>query len=176
MRKVAAVCLVLLVAGCSTMKSGPSRFPGIQDMNPNAVNRDFDASATRVAWAMTEVMKKDPIIDDVKLMVDPQSNESRLLGREEHEKLGIPATKITAHDMDFNIQAKSKDGQRIGVVIALKGEAGSEVSLLYGEAGEKDLAKALLDDVEAALKGPVKRPELWKADGSAPASKKAVGR
>ena len=138
--------------------------------------RTYPASATRVAWAMTEVMSKDSILDDVKLMIDPQSDESRPLPRPERDALGLPSMSISARDKNYNIMAKSKDGKRVGVVIAMKGEAESEVSILYGAVGEADLSKVLLDEVEVAIKGPVKNPGLWKAaDASKAEPKKSAG-
>jgi len=181
MRQAATLsgALVLLaLQGCSVMRpSGGSSHPGIQDRNPSAVIRTYPASATRVAWAMAQVMTDDSILDDVKLMIDPKSNESRPLPKAEREALGLPAMSISARDVNYNIQAKSKDGRRVGALIQIKGEFESEVSLLYGSMGDADLSRVLLDGVDVAIKGPVKNPGLWKAsDAGKGDSKKASGR
>ncbi len=149
--------------GCATMRPSKESHPGATEINPKAVTRVYHASATRVAWAMTQVMSKDSILDDVKLMVDPKSNESRPFTREEKEKLGIPSTKLAAKDVNYNIRAKSKDGHRVGVVIQLKDEEDAEVTLLYGVAGDTDLSRLLLDEVSTTLEGPLKKPMLWKS-------------
>ncbi len=160
--------------GCATMNPGKESHPGATEINPKAVTRVYHASATRVAWATTQVMSNDSILDDVKLMADPKSNESRPFSREEKEKLGIPATKLGAKDVNYNIQAKSKDGHRVGVVIQLKGEADAEVTLLYGVAGDTDLSRLLLDEVGTALDGPLKKPMLWKASEAASPPKQTI--
>ena len=165
---LAGAVFSLAFPGCSVMHSSTKAdHPGIQDLNPHAVVRTYPASATRTAWAMTEVMSKDSILEDVKLMIDPQSNESRPLPKAEREALGLPAMSISARDVNYNIMARSKDGKRVGVVVAIKGEAESEVSILYGSVGEPDLCKVLLDEVEVAIKGTVKNPGLWKASAAA---------
>ncbi len=180
MRRAAILAGTLLILaamhGCATVRSGGSKHPGIQDVNPHAVIRTYPVSATRLAWAMTDVMTRDPILDDVKLMIDPQSNESRPLPHAEREALGLSPMAVTARDVNYNIQAKSKDGQRVGVVIQIKGESDSEVSLLYGVAGDPGLSRAILDEVEVALKGPVKNPGLWKASAAKAESKKSTTR
>ena len=157
-----------LVVGCSTMKSAQERHPGAVEINPKAVNRVYPASATRVAWAMGQVMSKDSILDDVQVMRDPQSNESRPLSNAEREKLGFSKFAVGSRDHNYDITAKSKDGQRVGAVIYLKGEDQAEVSLLYGTIGDPDLSRAILDEVEVALKGPVKDPGLTQAVAKAP--------
>ena len=163
--------------GCATMRPSKDAHPGATEINPKAVTRVYHASATRVAWAMTQVMSGDSILDDVKLMIDPKSNESRPLSKSEREALGLPAMSISARDVNYNIQAKSKDGHRVGVVIQVKGDSESEVSILYGAAGDKDLSRVILDQVDVAIKGPVKNPGLWKAsDANKPDPKKAAGR
>ena len=60
--------------------------------------------------------------------------------------------------MNYNITAKSKDGHPVAVAVRLKGESGSEVSVLYGFAGDPELSRDLLDKVEAALAAPGQRP------------------
>ena len=159
--------------GCSTMRPAKDRFPGAVDANPKAVNRVYSASATRVAWAMAEVMSKDPILDDVQVMVDPQSNESRPLSQAERDKLGVSRLKVGSHDVNYDITAKSKDGHRVGAVIFLKGESDAEVSLLYGVAGDPEMSRAILDQVEVALNGPLKDPGIKKASTARAPSKKA---
>jgi hypothetical protein len=164
------------MAGCSTMRPAKDRFPGAVDANPKAVNRVYHASATRVAWAMAQVMSKDPILDDVKVVVDPQSNESRPLSTAERDKLGVSRLKIGSHDMNYNVTAKSKDGHRVGAVIFLKGESDAEVSLLYGVAGDPELSRAILDEVEVALAGPLKDPGITRASTAKAPPKKADAR
>ncbi len=160
--------LACALPGCATMKGGKDRHPGNVQPNPAAVVRTYPASATRVSWALTQVMKKDPILDDVKLMVDPQSNESRPLSHGEREALGMSALKVAARDLNYNITAKSKDGHRVGAVVQIKGDSDSEVTLLYGTAGDPELSRALLDEVQTALAGPVKDPGLTRASASKP--------
>ena len=173
---LAGAVLSSALAGCPGLHpSTKSGHPGIQDQNPHAVIRTYPASATRTAWALTAVMSGDSILEDVKLMIDPQSNESRPLPKAEREALGLPSMSISARDVNYNIMAKSKDGKRVGVVIAMKGEAESEVSILYGSMGEPDLCKVLLDEVETAIKGPVKNPGLWKASAAAKDEAKKEG-
>lgn len=164
------------VIGCSTMRPAKDRFPGAVDANPKAVNRVYPASATRVAWAMAEVMSKDPILDDVQVMVDPQSNESRPFSDAERDKLGISRHKIGSHDVNYDITAKSKDGHRVGAIIFLKGESDAEVSLLYGVGGDPELSRALFDQVEVALGGPLKDPGIRKASATRAPSRKAENR
>lgn len=169
MRKAAPVHWAIVACalhGCSTMKTANERYPGVVDRNPNAVTRVYPASATRVAWAMTQVMMNDPILDDVRLMVDPQSNESRSLSRSEREKLGVG---IARRDVDYDIRAKSKDGHPVGAVVQLKGDSAAEVTLLYGVAGDPELSRSIFERVGAALDGPARDPGLWKASDARPA-------
>jgi hypothetical protein len=158
-----AALFVTLGAGCAITRSGDARYPGVVEKNPNAAIRAYPASATRVAWALTEVMKKDPILDDVKLMADPQTRDWRGFTHAERQALGFSGVKALQRDVNYNITAKSKDGQKVGVLVLLKGESGSEVSMLYGAAGDADLSRVLLDQVDAAMVGPLKDP------GAAPA-------
>jgi hypothetical protein len=161
-----------LFCGCSTMKGASERHPGVVDKNPAAVTRVYPASATRVAWALTEVMKKDSIIDDVQLMVDPQSNDSRALSATEREALGVGKFNKLTRDVNYNIKAKSKDGHPIGALVLLKGESSAEVSLLYGSSGDPELSRALLDEVEVALTKPVTDPGVIKAAAAAKTPRK----
>lgn len=179
MRKAAPVRWAIAAStllGCSAMRSAQDRHPGAVDRNPQAVTRVYPASATRVAWAMGQVMSQDPILDDVKVMVDPQSNESRPLSPAEREKLGFTRLKVGTRDVNYNITAKSKDGHRVGVVIQLKGESDAEVSLLYGVAGDPELSRAILDEVGVALAGPVKDPGVSRASASKPSARKDAAR
>ena len=166
------------LAGCSTTRSGESRHPGVVEKNPNAVIRTYPASATRVAWALTDVMKKDPILEDVQLMVDPQSNDSRSLSHQEREALGLTGTRALKRDVNYNITAKAKNGHRVGVLVLLKGEREAEVSMLYGAVGDAELSRALLDSVDAAMTGPLKDPGLSQASASrsAPNRESGMGR
>ncbi len=169
MRKIRSYPWAILACaslGCSLMSPPKDSHPGAAEINPKAVTRVYPASATRTAWALTQVMQGDSILDDVKLMVDPKSNESRPFSREEKEKLGIPATK-RARDVNYNIQARSKDGHKVGAVIQLKGESEAEVTLLYGVAGDTDLSRLLLDEAGTALEGSLKKPMLWEASEAA---------
>ena len=79
--------------------------------------------------------------------------------------------------MNFNITARSKDGHPITVAVRLKGEAGSEVSILYGSAGDPDLSRDLLDKAEAsaqqARQGPGAREGLRLEDRQ-PQGRRAV--
>lgn len=179
MRKAAPARWAILASalvGCSAMKSAQDRHPGVVEPNPNAVTRVYPASATRVAWAMGRVMSQDSILEDVKVMVDPQSNESRPLDPAEREKLGYSRLKVGARDVNYDITAKSKDGHRVGAIVQLKGDSQAEVTLLYGVAGDAELSRVLLDEVEVALAGPAKDPGVSKASASKPAARKVDGR
>ena len=166
-----SVCSTLIITavgviGCATTKSGDSRHPGVVERNPNATIRTYPASATRVAWALTEVMRRDPILEDVQLMVDPQSNDSRALSHAEKQALGLTGTKAMHHDVNYNILAKSKDGHRVGVLVLLKGASSAEVSMLYGAVGDEAMSKALLDQVDGVMAGPLKDPGLTTASAA----------
>lgn len=161
------------LGGCSTTRSGEARHPGVVDKNPNATVRTYPASATRVAWALTDVMKKDPVLEDVQLMVDPQSNDSRAFAHQEREALGLTGMKALKRDVNYNITAKAKNGHRVGVLVLLKGDHEAEVSMLYGAVGDIDLSRVLLDQVDAAMAGPLRDPGLAQASATRPAAKRA---
>ncbi len=176
-----ATCSTLILAavgviGCATTRSGDARHPGVVERNPNATVRTYPASATRVAWALTDVMKKDPILEDVQLMADPQSNDSRPFSHAEKQALGLTGMKSMQHDVNYNILAKSKDGHRVGVLVLLKGESDAEVSMLYGAVGDEAMSKTLLDQVDAAMVGPLRDPGLTPASGTKPAAKRGSDR
>ncbi len=173
---IASLLATLGVVGCATTRSGEARYPGVVEKNPNATVRTYPASATRVAWALTDVMKKDAILEEVKMMVDPQANDSRPLSHTERQALGLSGLKSMQRDVNYNITAKSKDGQRVGVLVLLKGDSGAEVSMLYGAVGDAELSKVLLDQVDVAMAGPLKDPGISQAAASKPASKRSVTR
>ena len=160
------------LVGCATTRSAADRHPGVVEKNPNATIRTYPASATRVAWALTEVMKKDAVLEDVQLMVDPQSNDSRAFSHQEREALGLNGMKAMKRDVNYNIMAKSKDGHRIGVLVLLKGDSSAEVSMLYGAVGDVEMSRMLLDQVETVMAGPLKDPGLSQASASKPAAKR----
>ena len=164
------------VLGCATTRSGDARYPGVVEQNPNAMVRTYPASATRVAWALTEVMKQDPILDDVKLMNDPQATNTRAFTRVERQALGLSGMNSLHRDTNYNITAKSKDGQRVGVLVLLKGDSSAEVSMLYGSVGDEGMSKALLDEVETVMAGPLKDPGVAQAVATRPASSRAAQR
>jgi hypothetical protein len=145
-----ACCLVL---GCSTMRPGGSQHPGIVEKNPSAVTRTFDGSATLVAQTMADVMSEDAILENISMTPDVQSREFRNFSRADRQALNI--SQLTpANDVNFNIKARCKDGSPVAVAVRLKGEAGCEVSVLYGFSGEPDLSRDLLDKAQAALASP----------------------
>ncbi|WP_435009884.1 hypothetical protein P12x_001094 [Tundrisphaera lichenicola] len=165
-----------VLAGCSTMRSAEDRHPGATDQSDKAVTRVFPASATRVAQAMGRVMSQDPILEDVQVAVDPQSNESRPLSAAERQRLGRSRLAVNARDKNYNIKAKSKDGLSVGAVVYLKGESNAEVSLLYGPGGDPEMSRAILDEVEVALAAPVEDPGVSQASGTRAASRKSEKR
>ncbi len=170
---IVALGVALGVVGCATTRTGESRHPGVVDKNPNATVRTYPASATRVAWALTEVMRKDDVLEDVKLMIDPQSNDSRPLAHTEKQALGLTGMKSMQRDVNYNILAKSKDGHRVGVLVLLKGDSSAEVSMLYGAVGDPEMSRVLLDQVDAVMAGPLKDPGLSQASASKPAAKRS---
>jgi hypothetical protein len=175
MRRAAPWSLVVvagLIYGCSTMKPHGSNHPGLTDLNPNAVIRTFPASATLVARTMADVMGEDSIIVNVSMTPDAKSKEFRNFSRADREALGIsPLT--PANDVNYNITARSRDGHPIDVAVRLKGESGSEVSVLYGFAGDSGLSRDLLDKAEVALAKPPKDSGVAKTAGSKSAAKPA---
>ena len=173
---VPALIITCAVVGCATTRSGEARYPGVVEKNPNAAIRTYPASATRVAWALTEVMKKDAILEEVNLMVDPQAKDSRPLSHSEKQALGLSGMKTMQRDVNYNITAKSKDGQRVGVLVLLKGDSGAEVSMLYGAVGDPALSKILLDEVEVVMAGPLKDPGLAQTSVTKTASKRSNDR
>ena len=172
----AALLITLGAAGCAITHPGEARYPGVVEKNPNAAVRAYPASATRVAWALTEVMKKDPILDDVKLVADPQTRDWRGFTHAERQALGFSGMKALQHDVNYNITAKSKDGQKVGVLVLLKGDSGAEVSMLYGAAGDIELSRVLLDQVDAAMVGPLKDPGVAQTGGTRTAAKRPENR
>ena len=164
------------VIGCATTRSGDARYPGVVEKNPNATIRTYPASATRVAWALTEVMKNDSILDDVKLMVDPGATDTRAFTHAEKQALGLSGMKSLHRDANYNITAKSKDGQRVGVLVLMKGESSTEVSMLYGPVGDEALSRALLDEVEVVMAGPLKDPGIAQAVATKPAPGRSTSR
>ncbi len=169
---VAATGVAVGVVGCATTRSGDARHPGVVDKNPNATVRTYPASATRVAWALTDVMRKDEVLEDVQLMIDPQSNDSRLLTHTEKQALGLSGMKSMTRDVNYNITAKSKDGHRVGVLVLLKGDSSAEVSMLYGAVGDPEMSRVLLDQVDVVMAGPLKDPGLTTASATKPAAKR----
>jgi hypothetical protein len=154
--------VVCLVQGCSTMKPHGPEHPGLTDLNPNATTRTFSSSATLVAQTMADVMSSDSILDNVSMKPDTQSREYRNFSRADRRALGIsPLT--PANDVNYNITAKSKDGHPVAVAVRIKGDSGSEVSVLYGFAGDPGLSRDLLDKVEANLAKPATDAGVAKA-------------
>ena len=111
---------------------------------PTRSSSEFHATSTQVARTLADVMSDDPIIINVLMTPDTKSRESRNFTRAERQTLGIPPMELT-NDVNYNITARSRDGHPITVAVRLKGEAGSEVSILYGSAGDRDLSRDLLD-------------------------------
>jgi hypothetical protein len=159
------VVVACLVVGCSTMRPSASKHRGITETNPDAVVRAFPVTATLVSQRMMDVMTKDPILEKVSLNHDPANREFRNFSRAERQALEIsPLT--PANDVNFDIKAKCKDGQPVVVAIRLKGEAGCEVSVVYGFVGDPDLGRDLLDRVQAALDAPAKDEAVAKSAGT----------
>ena len=142
-----------LVLGCSTMRPSGAQHPGIVEKNPSALTRAFPNSATLVTQTMAEVMSGDSILENISMTPDVQSREFRNFSRLDRQALKIsPLT--PANDVNYNIRARCKDGSPVAVAVRLKGEAGCEVSVLYGFSGEPDLSRDLLDKAQAALASP----------------------
>ena len=154
-------CLAL---GCSTIGPSASRHPGITDPNPNAVTREYPASATLIARKMADVMGADDILQNVSMTPDTASKEYRNFSRAERQAIGISLL-TPANDVNYNITARSKDGHPVAVAVRLKGSAASEVSVLYGFAGDPDLSRDLLDKTQAALGSPAKDTDLAQVSG-----------
>ncbi len=149
MRRTAPVFLMVvvgLISGCSTMGS---RHPGISEPSPGAVTREFPSTATQMAQVMTDVMASDPILDNVSMTPDG-GREFRNFSRADRARLGISLL-TPANDVNYNIQAKSKDGHPVAVAVRLKGESSCEISVLYGSQGDDGLSKDLLDKAQLAL-------------------------
>ena len=163
-------CLAL---GCSTMRPSASQHPGITEPTPNAITRSFPASATLVAGKMADIMGADPILENVAMTPDTSSKEFRNFSKADRQALGISLLPLS-NDVNYNIKAKCKDGFPVAVAVRLKGESGSEVSVLYGFGGEPDLSRDLLDKVEAALAAPSKDGAVAKTAASNPSGRKAA--
>lgn len=136
--------------GCATMKPSGTAHPGITEQNPNAVVRAYPATATLVAQKFADVMSADTVLTAVLMTPDSASREFRNFSRLDRQALGISLL-TPANDVNYNITAKSKDGHPVAVAVRLKGDAGSEASVLYGFAGDPDLSRDLLDRVEASF-------------------------
>ena len=178
MRRDAPLSLVIVVCllhGCSTIRPGGSQHPGLTDVSPNAITRTFSASATLVAHTMADVMSADEILDNIAMTPDTASREFRNFSRADRQALGISMLTPT-NDVNYNITAKSKDGHPVTVAVRLKGDSGSEVSVLYGSGGDPDLSREILDKTESALARPPKEPSVAKTSGSKADAAKAANR
>jgi hypothetical protein len=175
MRRAAPVYLMIVaVCGCSIMH--PPIHPGITDPNPDLVIREYPATATQMAKIMADVMASDPILDNVS-MTPAGGREYRSFTKAEREVLG--ASKLTlantlANDVNWNVQARSKNGHPVAVAIRLKGEASSEISVLYGARGDNELSKDLLDKAQTVLANTVKDSAVTKTAGSKTVAGKAL--
>jgi hypothetical protein len=128
-----------------------------------------------VARTLADVMSEDSIIDNVSMAPD-KGREFRNFSRADRQALGI-AMLTPTNDVNYNITARSKDGHPITVAVRLKGDSGSEVSILYGSSGDPELSRDLLDKAEAALAArPSKDPGLARASGTKAATQKAESR
>ena len=156
--------VICLLHGCSTMRPGGSQHPGVTDRNPAAITREFSSSSTLVAQTLADVMSEDSILDNVSMTPDTKSREFRNFSRADRQALKISLL-TPANDVNYNIAAKSKDGHPVAVAIRLKGDSGSEVSVLYGSGGDPDLSRDLLDKAEAALARPPKDPAVATTSG-----------
>jgi hypothetical protein len=159
------VFIVCLIQGCSTIRHRVVEHPGITEANPNAVVREFHATSTQVARTIADVMSEDSIIVNVVMTPDTSSREARNFTKAERQTLGIPPLEPTT-DVNYNVSARSRNGHPITVAVRLKGEAGSEVSVLYGTAGDLDLSRDILDKTGARLVTPAKDPAITKASGA----------
>jgi hypothetical protein len=150
-----ALILGCLAPGCSTMRPH-HQYLGVTQPNANAVVREFPVSATLAAGRLTDIMTADPILENVELAPEA-SKEFRNFTKADREALGIGLLP-PSNDVNYNIKARCKDGSPVGVVIRLKGESGSEVSVVYGLGGDPDLSRDLLDKLQAALTAPNQTP------------------
>ncbi len=159
MRRAAPFFLVIFgVFGCSIMHP---QHPGITDQNPDAVIREFPATATQMAKILADVMASDPIIDNVS-MSPAGGREYRNFSKAEREILGASMLTL-ANDVNWNVQGRSKDGHPVSVAIRLKGESSCEISVLYGSRGDEALSKDLLDKAQDFLTRSVKDPAVSQA-------------
>jgi hypothetical protein len=167
MRRAAPISLALVASlafGCSTMGPRGSNHPGITDDNPDAVTRVYPATATQMAKIMADVMANDTILDNVS-MTPAGGREYRNFSKADREALGI--TNLTlSNDVNWNVQAKSKNGHPVTVAIRLKGESSCEISVLYGSRGNDEFSKDLLDKAQELLAKAAKDPAVSRAGGS----------
>ena len=151
MRKEALVPALLLLGsltlvGCGMV--GGRNFPGIVEPNPYAVNQAYPVPAYRVAQTMRDVLAADPFYKDVKLVAESRSRGSRPLSREERASLGANAP---TRDVNFSLTAKTVNNHRVAAVIQLKGESGSEASVLFDTSGDPAMSRSVLDAVQTRL-------------------------
>ena len=159
-RGVAAACL--FATGCGLMPGGRNNFPGIVEPNPYAVNETFQEPAFRVAQSMQEVLAADPFYKEVTLIAEPRSRGSRPLSREQRAALGPNAP---TRDVNFALTAKTVNNHRVAAVIQLKGETGSEASVLFDSSGDPEMSRSVLESVEARLAGaPAMKPRPSEVD------------
>ncbi|WP_435017047.1 hypothetical protein TA3x_004637 [Tundrisphaera sp. TA3] len=153
MRKEALVpglmAICWFATGCGLMPGGRN-FPGIVEPNPYAVNQSFSLPAFRVAQAMRDVLASDPFYKDVSLVAEPRSRGSRPLTRDQKAALGPNSP---SRDVNFALTAKTVNNHRVAAVIQLKGEAGSEASVLFDTSGDPAMSRSVLQSVEARLAG-----------------------
>lgn len=161
-RAVLAACLG--VAGCGLMPRGRS-FPGVVEPNPYAVNQVYAQPAYRVAQAMREVLQADPFYKDVALVAEPWSRGSRPLTRAERAQLGPNSP---SRDVNFNLTAKTINNHRVAAVVQLKGEAGSEASVLFDTSGDPAMSRSIHDAVQARLAGAPAAPPRSEAVAEEP--------
>jgi hypothetical protein len=175
MRTVAPISLAIIASlafGCSTMGSKSSNHPGITDNNPDLVVREFPATATQMAKVMVDVMAADPILDNAS-MKPAGGREYRNFSKAEREALGVSMLE-RGNDVNWNLEARSKDGHPVAVAIRLKGEAACEISVLYGSRGDVDLSKDLLDKAQASLEQSKSDAAVTKTSASKAVADKAA--
>lgn len=161
-----AFAACLFVTGCGLM-SGGRNYPGVIEPNPYAINQTFQAPAFLVAQAMQNALATDPFYKEVKLMPEPASRGSRPLSREQRAALGPNAP---SRDVNFSLTAKTVNNHRVAAVIQLKGEAGSEASVLFDSSGDPAMSRSVLEAVEARLSGATASPPPSATASAAPAT------
>jgi hypothetical protein len=161
--------------GCSTLHPSASNHPGVTAPPADSVTRVFPASSTLLSERLVDVMREDPILQDVAMYHDPANRECRNFSKADRQALGISLL-TPANDVNFEIKAKCKDGQPVNIAVRLKGESSAEASVHYGFGGDPDLSGDLLDKVEAILTSSTKDAAVAKTAASKASTRDAAAR